>query len=141
MDEALIGTWLLKSHQVEDRRTGGRSDPFGATPAGVLIILADGRMSALITPDPAGAGTTGPAPIVAYSGHYRLPEAGLIVTAVDVASIAPWVGTDQERNYVVTGDRLELKTPQAGSGDMAAMVATMVWERETSAVASGGASD
>ena len=151
IDEALIGTWLLRSHQVVDRRTGGRFDPFGAAPSGVLMLAASGRMVALITP---GTETTvidkvsgrpqssaPPPPLIAYSGRYRAPTSGIIVTTVDVASIAAWVGTDQERAYTLVGDRLELTTPQVGDGDMAAMVATMVWARETSAVASGGASD
>lgn len=141
-DDALIGTWLLRAHKVDNRATGERTEPFGATPSGVLIVLASGRMSVLITPGPSVEPAAGPAPLVAYSGHYRIPSPGQFVTAVDVASIAPWVGTDQERNYTVAGDRLVLSTaPTDGDGTPAPMIGTMVWVRETTAVASGGASD
>jgi hypothetical protein len=144
MDDALIGTWLLSSHHTEDSRTGERTESFGSAPSGVLIILADGRMSALITPGSSTAAATTPAPLVAYSGHYRVPSPGRFVTSVDVAWFAPWVGTEQERSYAVTGDRLELSTaparmPGAG-GQPETRVGTMVWVRETTAVASGGAS-
>lgn len=147
-DDALIGTWLLRSHQVEDQRTGERTEPFGSAPSGVLIILAGGRMSALITPGrPAGSTgeAAGAAPLVAYSGHYRVPSPGTFVTTVDVASIAQWVGTEQERSYTVAGDRLELSTAPARipatDGNAESRVGRMVWVRETTAVASDEASD
>ncbi|UAJ09672.1 lipocalin-like domain-containing protein [Glacieibacterium megasporae] len=141
-DDALIGTWLLRSHQVEDRNTGERTEPFGSAPSGVLIVLADGRMSALITGQAVGdAG----APLIAYSGHYRVPSPGSFITAVDVASIAPWVGTEQARSYTVDGDRLELSTAPARmpnpDGTAETRVGRMVWVRETTAVASNQASD
>lgn len=146
-DENLVGTWLLQSHEVEDRTTGERTEPFGSAPSGVLIVLADGRMSALITPGPSAgaAAAAGPAPIVAYSGRYRVPSPGRFVTAVDVAAIAPWVGTDQERSYSIAGDRLELSTAPArmpdADGQPESRVGVMVWVREATAVASSGASD
>lgn len=146
-DEALIGTWLLQSHQTENRETGERTNAFGAVPAGVLIILAAGRMSALITPGKvvAAGPAAGPAPLVAYSGHFRVPSPGRSVTSVDIASIAPWIGTEQERYYAIDGEQLHLSTAPAqvpGDGANApTLVGHMVWVRETSAVASGGASD
>ncbi len=70
-DDALIGTWLLRSHRMEDRETGETTEPFGATPSGVLIIGADGRMAALITPGH-GSDVADPAAMIAYSGRYRL---------------------------------------------------------------------
>ena len=141
MDRQLVGTWLLRSHQVEDRATGERSEPFGTAPSGVMIVLADGRMSVLITGE---ATATVPAPLIAYAGHCDVPSPGRFVTAVDVASIAPWVGTEQERGYTVAGDRLELSTasPQSGNDGAAEMrVATMVWVRETTPVATVATSD
>jgi len=144
MDDALIGTWRLRSHQVEDRATGARIEPFGSDPSGVLIVLPDGRMSALITPDPSAEAATGPAPIVSYSGQCRVPSPGRFVTTVDIAWLPAWVGTEQERSYTVTGDRLELSTAPArmpGAGEPESRVGLMVWVRETTTVASGGASD
>ncbi|MGI4880596.1 MAG: lipocalin-like domain-containing protein [Janthinobacterium lividum] len=143
-DDALIGTWLLRSHQVEDSQTGERTEPFGSAPSGVLIVLANGRMSALITGQPV-TGAAGPAPLIAYSGHCRVPSPGSFVTAVDVASIAPWVGTEQARSYSVDGDRLELSTAPASmpatDGTAETRVGRMVWVRETTAVAGNQASD
>nr|WP_295661049.1 lipocalin-like domain-containing protein [Polymorphobacter sp.] len=141
-DDALIGTWLLRSHQVEDSSTGERTEPFGSAPSGVLIILAGGRMSALITGQPVGDAA---APLIAYSGQYRVPSPGSFVTAVDVASMAPWVGTKQARSYTVDGNRLELSTAPArmphADGAAETRVGRMVWVRETTVVASGEASD
>jgi hypothetical protein len=140
-DDALIGTWLLRSHRMEDRETGETTEPFGATPSGVLIIGADGRMAALFT----GHGTDGAEPaLIAYSGRYRLTP-GRLITTVDVASFALWVGSEQERAYAITGDALEISTAPAAmpgvDGAMATKVRRMEWVRETSAVASGGTSD
>ncbi len=143
MDDRLIGTWLLRSHRVENMATGERSMPFGPAPSGVLVIGADGRMTALITPGTAPhADGTAPAPLVAYSGRYRLLPSDRFVTAVDTAWLAAWVGTEQERHYTLSGDQLDLTTPPAapGGGDATPLIATMTWVREA-VVASGGASD
>ena len=143
MADALIGTWLRRSHRVADSATGETTEPFGSAPRGVLMVAADGRMSVVITPgtEPAAAAPL----LIAYSGHWRVPAPGRFVTTVDVASIPSWVGTAQTRGYVVVGDRLELSTAPARMLDAAdsseTRIGTMVWNRETTAVASGGASD
>ena len=142
-DDALIGTWLLRSHRMEDTATGEHSEPFGATPSGVLMIQPGGRMAALITPG-YGSDAADPAAMIAYSGRYRLAP-GRFITTVDVAWFAPWLGSEQERAYVITGDELEISTapavmPQA-DGAMATKVGILSWVRETTAVAGGGASD
>ena len=143
MDDALIGTWLLRSHRVADSATGEATEPFGSAPGGVLIVAADGRMSVLITPSAVPA-TAAPL-LIAYSGHWRVPTPGRFVTTVDVASIPSWVGTEQARGYAVAGDRLELSTAPArmldAAGSSETRIGTMVWDREMTAVASGGASD
>ena len=101
-------------------------------------------MSALITGEPTGAAAASPSPIIAYSGRYRVPSPGHLVTAVDVASIALWVGTEQARSYTIEGDRLELSTAPArmpDAGGHETRVGTMVWVREATAVASDETSD
>ncbi len=126
-----------------DSATSETTEPFGSAPRGVLMIAADGRMSVLITP---GTVATAAAPLLtAYSRHWRVPNPGRFVTTVDVASIPSWVGTEQNRGYVVVGDRLELSTAPARMLDTAGgpetCIGTMVWNREMTPVASSGASD
>ena len=71
---------------------------------------------------------------VAYSGRYRLEPPDRLVTAVDVAWIDAWVGTDQVRTYALDGDTLDLRTPAGrmpqGDGAEATVMGIMSWVRE-----------
>ena len=113
MQHGILGVWTLRSFHMETVETGERSEPFGPDPRGTLIFHADGRMAALMTPrerlpspDPAAA-----FPILAYSGRFRLEPPDRLVTAVDVAGFAHWLGTDQQRFYRLEGDALDIVTP------------------------------
>ena len=48
---AILGVWRLKSYYLEELQTGGRTDVFGPNPNGVLTLLPEGRMFALLTPE------------------------------------------------------------------------------------------
>ncbi len=125
----LIGTWRLRSHQVEDKAAGTRSEPFGAAPSGLLVFGGDGYMSVLITADPAGAPPA--TPLLAYAGPYRV-QSDRLVTTVEVAWVAAWVGSEQVRGLRLDGERLELTTlPTTLPGGSAPLVATLVWTRAT----------
>ncbi len=127
MMDGLLGTWRLATHCIEDG-SGARREPFGAQPGGLLVVGSDGYLSVLITADPAAAAET---PFLGYAGRYRLEEDRLI-TAVEVAWVPAWVGSEQVRGVRLDGDRLELTTvptPMPGTG--ATVVATLVWARAT----------
>lgn len=131
MADGVVGVWKLRSFHMEDVDTGQRSEPFGPAPRGTLILHADGRMAALITPEER---TPTLQSLVAYSGRYRLDPPDRLVTTVDVAWIDEWIGTDQTRTYVLEGEGLELRTPpgrmpRPGGGEMT-VTGLMSWVRD-----------
>ena len=138
MTNLLDGVWTLRAHQREVVDTGERTDTFGPDPRGTLIFHADGQLAVMLTPreqmTPASDAERAAAfkALVAYAGRYRLEAPDRLVTTVDVAWFAPWVGTEQVRTYRLDGDTLELRTPAGrmpgadGDGPMVAGVLTWV---------------
>lgn len=121
----VCGVWRLRSCYLEDVETGARTEPFGANPKGVLILLPEGRMAALLTPaeqkPPATEADQANAfrALVAYSGLYRLEPPNRFVTTVDVAWFQPWVGSEQARTFALHGETLDIvsdpaRTPVTG---------------------------
>ncbi|MBV8972915.1 MAG: lipocalin-like domain-containing protein [Sphingomonadaceae bacterium] len=135
MDE-LTGSWRLLSHVAVNQATGERTNPFGASPSGSLMVH-DGRMIVVITPEDRGGG----APVIAYAGRISVRGDGRLATAVEVASVPQWVGGEQVRGWRRDGDRLELTTPPGvPPGGEHPVIAVLTWLR-ADAVAGGGASD
>ncbi len=135
MDE-LTGSWRLLSHVATDQVTSERTLPFGASPGGSLMVH-DGRMIVVITPDDRGGGT----PVIAYAGRVRLIGNGRLATTVEVASFPAWVGGEQVRGWRRDGDRLELTTPPGTPpGSANPVVAVLTWVR-ADAVAGSRAND
>ena len=140
MRGSVVGVWKLRSFHAEDVETKERSEPFGPEPRGTLMLHADGRMVALITPreQPAPSreepGAAAMQELVAYSGRYRLEPPDRLVTSVDVAWLGNWIGTDQVRTYVLDGDRLDLTTPPGQmprpDGREVTVAAILSWTRE-----------
>ena len=136
-----MGVWKLQSFYAENVETGERSETFGPEPRGTLILHPDGRMAALITPGDRMGSTaeTDQAEtahkLIAYSGRYRLEPPDRFVTAVDVAWVQAWVGTDQARTYALDGDRLEITSAPGRmrweDGSEATFVGILKWARET----------
>lgn len=133
MAASIVGVWSLQSFHMDDVETGQRSEPFGPAPRGTLILHPDGRMAAMIAPRER---TPAHQAFVAYSGRYRLEPPDQLVTAVDVAWIHDWIGTDQVRTYALDGDGLELSTPPGRmprpDGGEATVTGVMSWTREPS---------
>jgi hypothetical protein len=135
----VFGVWKLRAFYLENQETGERSEPFGASPRGVLIMHPGGRMATVVTPseqtppkteaDQAAAFQK----LVAYSGQFRLEPPDRFVTTVDVAWLQPWVGTEQARTYKCDGDILDIITAPARvphlTGD-ALMIGVLSWVRE-----------
>lgn len=135
---AIHGVWRLKSYNLENLQTGERTDVFGPNPNGVLTLLPEGRMFALLTPgdrkrpvseaDEASAFRN----LLAYSGRYRLEPPDRFVTTVDVASLESWVGSEQSRKFRLDGDTLDITIGPARmslTGD-AMVMNVLSWVRE-----------
>ena len=107
----LIGVWKLLSYQTEFQDGSPKRATFGEHPAGYIIFTREGRMMALIEAEGRKAASTDTeraallSSVIAYSGKYRMDGSGWITT-VDVAWNPAWVGTDQVRRFVLTGDHL-----------------------------------
>jgi hypothetical protein len=131
--------WLLRSFEIEDAATRGRSEALGPNPSGAMILHPGGRIFLIITPNPGAQFATEAAReaaqrnLVAYSGRYRLEPPDRFVTTVDVSWVPGWVGSEQERTYRLDGDTLEIVAVPAGLGDEdddGGIVATLTWVRE-----------
>lgn len=140
MQSSVLGVWTLRSYYMENVETKQRTEPFGTEPRGSLILHPDGRMMTLIAPTPvAGVDRAASSPrLVAYSGRFRLEPPDRLVTSVDVAGFADWIGTEQTRTYTLDGDRLELLTPpgrmpQEG-GEAVMVFGILSWTREAPTV-------
>jgi Lipocalin-like domain len=87
----IYGVWRLQSYYLENMETAERTEVFGPKPNGVLILLPEGRMAAIITPTEQRQPTTEADEasafrnLITYSGLYRLEPPDRFVTTVDVA--------------------------------------------------------
>ncbi len=108
-DEAadrLVGTWRLVSARFEPDGAAA-FDMYGPDPDGRLVV-GPVHLAVIITmPGSAGAAPN----LIAYSGRYRVEAGRRLVTAVDLASMPAWVGTEQAREIAIEGDHLLLRTP------------------------------
>jgi Lipocalin-like domain len=133
----LFGVWKLVSLTYEDPQTGEQRPLFGRHPNGYLILLPNGRMSAIVTaegrPAPKTDEERGDAlrTMVAYSGTYRI-EGDKWITKVDVAWNEAWVGTEQVRTYKLAGDKLDViaMTQPAVNFGGRVLKAILSWERD-----------
>ncbi|WP_345776293.1 lipocalin-like domain-containing protein [Luteimonas salinisoli] len=111
-----MGTWRLVSYDVEVRSTGERFPAMGEHPAGYTIFSPEGRVWFMLAGDGRQPGDSDREmaqlleTLIAYTGRYRI-EGDDWVTAVDVAWNPAWVGTEQRRQFVLDGDRLQVLTP------------------------------
>ena len=118
-NEQFVGTWRLVSTEHRDSN-GSLHYPYGQNPIGILMYDSDGHMSVQImrrgrpaivaidsgTPEESRAAFGGYA---AYFGTYDINEQeGSVVHHLE-ASLLPWVGGDQKRLFVFSGDRLTLR--------------------------------
>ena len=135
-NEKLFGVWKLVSLTYEDAQSGEQKPLFGQHPNGCLILLPNGRMSAIVTAEGRQAPKTdaerGAAlrTMVAYSGTYRI-EGDKWITKVDVAWNEAWVGTEQVRTYKLAGDKLDViaMTQPAVNFGGRVLKAILSWER------------
>lgn len=135
----IYGVWRLQGYYVENLQTGERIEVFGPDPKGILILLPEGRMTAMLTPTQRKQPATDEEQadafrnLIAYSGVYRLEPPDRFVTTVDIAWFEPWVGSEQPRRFTVDGDVLEIisgpsREPLMGDEPM---IAVLRWVRES----------
>jgi hypothetical protein len=139
MPESIVGVWNLAG--IEFRSAPGQvSHPFGKTPSGMLVITRDGHLSLQVmdsrrprfdSGDVLGATLEEKASAMrgfsAYSGTYDVKGNRLIIHVA--TSLFPnWVGQDEERTFMLEGDRLEIRTRSvlAGGSEVSAVV---IWRR------------
>jgi hypothetical protein len=139
---ALIGTWRLIEHRQEMVETGEVSFPRGDHPRGYLTYTPDGHFSVFNLP----AKQDRPAPkgisptdeealglfkaLTAYCGKYSA-RGSTVIHHVDIAWNETWRNTDQERRFVLDGDRLVIENgPIFSPWDGTRIVATMTYVRD-----------
>jgi len=112
----LVGLWRLRTFQREYQATGEHEWPMGMSPTGYILFLPDGRMVVVITGEGRKAATTDQDRVglfntlVAYTGPYRV-DGDKWITTVEVSMNPAWVGTEQTREFVISGDRLQETSP------------------------------
>jgi hypothetical protein len=129
----IVGVWRLRAF--ESHRAGRPvRHPFGRDATGVLVYAADGTMSGQLmrrgrpafasativggTDAELRAAATG---YVAYAGTFEVDEArGVVLHRVAMSLFPNLVDTVQERSATLSGDLLELRTPDG---------ARLIWER------------
>jgi hypothetical protein len=132
--DALVGTWKLKSFDMELQATGERIQPMGKIPTGYLSFTSDGRMAVVITGENRKSGTSEAdraalfSTLVAYTGNYRV-QGDMWVTSVDAAWNPTWVGTEQPRTYKITGAQLQESTSWFPRPDKTMVRVSNVYER------------
>ncbi len=140
--EQLVGSWRLVSYETHSP-SGEVSAIYGPSPVGRLMYDQYGRMSVHVmdsrrrrfasndrlmhTPEELKQAFDG---YFGYFGMYTVDEAASTVTHhITGASFPNFVGTDQKRFFVLSGNRLELKTPPMLRGGTD-VTFHLVWERE-----------
>ena len=118
-DNALLGTWKLKSFVREDVATGERRPALGEHPEGYLGYGVDGRMYALFVAGgrvvPAGDQPTDAERVqlhksmIAYAGSYTI-AGDRVIHHIDIAWNNARLGSDQVRFFKLEGERLTLTT-------------------------------
>jgi hypothetical protein len=133
----LIGSWGMLRCEGTFVDTGERFELFGPKPEGLMVFTSGGRIMFLIAKSNRQAPTDDVERAVsfndmaAYTGLVRADGPGRFITTVDLAWNPAWTG-EQFRYYTISGDRLEIRTPQQTHSlfpDRLA-VGELEWERE-----------
>ena len=133
----LIGAWTLVS-DTNVKEDGSRTQVMGTDPQGLVIFLGDGRYSLQLlrsgrpkfasnsrlegTPEENKAAVQGANP---HWGTYSVNEADrTILFKIEHAFFPNWEGTEQNRPFTLSGDRLTWIAKASTGGK-----AELVWQR------------
>ena len=134
----LVGSWTLISVTVS--RGGEKIEPFGPNPKGTMTFDSRGRFSIVVTRSDLpkfasnnremGTAEENKGVVqgsIAYFGTYNVNEDDhMFIVHVGGGTYPNWVGTDQKRIFVITGDELKYTNSSRSAG---AGVALVVWKR------------
>lgn len=134
----LVGSWTLMSVTVN--RDGEKVEPFGQNPKGTMTFDSGGRFSIIVTrsdlPKIASNNREAGTPeenravaqgSIAYFGTYNVNEDDhTFIVHVGGSTYPNFVGTDQKRIFVITGDELKYTNSDRSAG---AGVALVLWKR------------
>jgi hypothetical protein len=130
--QSLVGTYKIISHDVQ--ANGTATQPLGKAPHGYLVVTpthfiyfftGDNRRFGTSVGDKAALLDT----LVGFAGVYRV-EGSKIVIAVDVSWTEVYTGTDQVRNWALSGNRLMLTGTMPFPRDPSKTAAVrQVWEK------------
>jgi len=140
--ERLVGAWRLQSY-VETPVDGGEPfEPLGPDPQGLIIYTPDGYMSAQLSkPDRKGFasgdwfdGTTQEyvaeaSTYIAYSGPFKVDDAGTLTHSMQVSLFPNWIGQTQERTVELDGDTLTLGSASPIRSAGRTVMSRLVWRR------------
>ena len=139
-ENALVGTWQLKSFSLVVVDTKETSRPYGENPTGYIQFSPGGHMVMFLAagelkPPASGSYTDAEradvhrAIVGAYAGTYAVE--GNKVTYHVLTSWRPeWIGRDQTRYFEIDGTKLTIKTtPVTFSRTGQSIIATLTFER------------
>ncbi len=138
---SVAGTWKLISYETVTP-AGVKTYPLGEDAIGLLIYQPSGRMSVQFMRRDRPKFKSGDAwggtleeekaafeGFFSYAGRYTLDAKREVVTHhIEIASAPNYVGTDVERSFSISGNRVILTTPQR---QLAGQTSTsrLIWER------------
>jgi len=122
LEKQLVGTWQVVAVDERSDEHGVWAPSYGTHPTGYFIYDTTGHVSIQICGDPPpakfAAGDHDPTPAearaaylnyAAYFGTYTVDENRHVVTHHVEGSLVPsYTATDQDRPFVIDGDRLEI---------------------------------
>jgi lipocalin-like protein len=133
----LVGAWIAVSNVAE--QGGVKSEPYGATPQGMLIFESDGRYGLILSRKDvpkfaSNSRTNGTADenkavvqgTISHFGRYSVNAADKsIVFHIDLSTYPNFNGTEQKRSFELVGDELKYTVPSFSGGG----TAVAVWKR------------
>ena len=135
---SLVGTWTLVAADVQ-HANGTRTQDYGPSPKGLLLIDAQGHYSLQIfkaeRPRFASGGKSTGTPaeyeavVMGSSTHFGTldvdPVHDILIFHIECASFPNWEGTEQRRSYELKGDELSYRVAARPNGD----TPISVWRR------------
>ena len=137
MAKDLLGAWIAVSNVAE--QGGVKSEPYGATPQGMLIFEPDGRYGLILSRNDlpkfaSNSRTNGTADenkavvqgTISHFGRYTISAADKsIVFHIELSTYPNFNGTEQKRSFELVGDELKYTVPAFSGGGSA----VAVWKR------------
>ena len=137
----LAGTWKLVSYETVTP-SGVRTFPLGEDAIGLLIYQPSGRMSVQFMRRDRPKFKSGDAwrgsleeekaafeGFFSYAGRYTVDRGrGVVTHHIEISSAPNYVGTDVERTFSLSGNRVTLRTPQRQLAGQTSS-STLIWER------------